>query len=111
MHLIGGTKKKKTPKATKNDTKLLTFDLYQQGKTIQEIATLRNLSTSTIESHLAYYIQSGSIAILDILDVQTYRDIKAQVQNPAAALAEIKTQLRQYSYGQIKMVMAAKESN
>jgi len=47
----------------KVDTKLLSFELFQSGKSITEIATVRGLSCSTIEGHLAHYLEMGKIDI------------------------------------------------
>lgn len=46
-------------KKQKPDTKKLSFGLYKEGKTIVEISKERNLSPTTIEGHLAYFIESG----------------------------------------------------
>jgi len=54
---------KKTPKKKKEDTKKTSFDLYKEGKTIQQIADERNLSTTTIEAHLAHYVGTGEIPV------------------------------------------------
>ena len=48
---------------TKVDTKLLSYELFQSGKSITEIATDRGLSSSTIEGHLAPYLEMGKIDI------------------------------------------------
>lgn len=39
-------------KKEKADTKMLTYDLYLEGKTIEEIAKIRELTRQTIETHL-----------------------------------------------------------
>ncbi len=53
----------KVPKKIKEETKKMSFDLFKEGKAISQIAEERNLSTSTIEGHLAYYIGTGDIPI------------------------------------------------
>jgi ATP-dependent DNA helicase RecQ len=50
--------KKERAKPTSN-SHLATYELYQNGKTIQEIATERELSPYTIESHLVKCSQEG----------------------------------------------------
>jgi uncharacterized protein YpbB len=47
----------------KTDSKRSSFDLFQQGKTIEQIAKERNLAPSTIEGHLAHYIGTGELDI------------------------------------------------
>ena len=52
-----------TEKKQKGDSQKLTFELYKVGKSIDEIAKERNLSTSTICTHLGRYIELGNIDI------------------------------------------------
>ena len=51
----------------KPDTKRASFDLYKQGKTINEIATERNLKPQTIFNHLAFYALRGEIPMETLL--------------------------------------------
>ena len=53
----------KTPKKIKEDTKKISFDLYREGKSVSQIAEERKLITTTIESHLAYYVGKGKIPV------------------------------------------------
>jgi hypothetical protein len=55
-------KQKKVPE-TINDTKKTTLNLYNGGMTIAEIAEQRNLATSTIETHLTYFIERGEVDV------------------------------------------------
>lgn len=59
--------KEKKEKKTKGDTHRLTLEMYNQGKSIQEIATERNLATTTICSHLSVYTNSGQLNINDFV--------------------------------------------
>ena len=54
---------KKIPKKAKEDTKKISYDLFKEGKPISQIAEERNLSITTIEGHLAYYVGTGEIPI------------------------------------------------
>ena len=53
-----GARKRKTKLKTKL-TQLETFDLYNQGMTIDEMAQTRNLKPGTIIQHLCYCIEKG----------------------------------------------------
>lgn len=64
------SRKKAEPKKPKVDTKKVTFKMYQQGKTITEIAQERNLTASTIFGHLAYYALRGEIPLETVLPAQ-----------------------------------------
>jgi hypothetical protein len=55
--------KKKIPKKIKEDTKKISYDLFREGKAISQIAEERNLSITTIEGHLAYYVGTGEIPL------------------------------------------------
>ena len=59
--------KNSAPIKPKEDTKTITFNLYKEGKTIDQIAKIRNLGQTTIESHLINCIEAG----MDI-DVENY---------------------------------------
>jgi len=41
---------------------------FREGKSIQEIATIRNLNPQTIEYHLASFIKSGEVNISEMID-------------------------------------------
>ncbi|MDR3236704.1 MAG: HRDC domain-containing protein [Prevotellaceae bacterium] len=49
------------PKTPKGDTRLVSLNLFKAGKTIAEIAAERQLSTNTIEGHLASYVSQGNL--------------------------------------------------
>ncbi len=96
----------KTPKV---NTKEVSLKLYQEGKTLAEIATERSLSLTTIEGHIAHYISIGEIDIHHFipsgkLDVMI--EAINQVEKPVR-LTPLKEQLgADYSYGDLKMAMA-----
>jgi hypothetical protein len=52
---------KKKAKKEREDTKKISYDLFREGRTIAQIAGERNLSVSTIENHLSYYVGTGEI--------------------------------------------------
>jgi len=49
------------PKTFKEDTRLISLNLFKAGKTIAEIAAERGLTENTIEGHLASYISQGKL--------------------------------------------------
>lgn len=103
--LISG-KLKKPPK-DKTPTAEITFKLFQNGKSIKEIAAERALAESTIEGHLAEYIKTGKIPIEDLVSNAKIKKIQKVLESDAVGLAEIKSNLpKSYSYGEIKMVIA-----
>jgi hypothetical protein len=67
---------KKASKKIKADTKKISFDLFKEGKSVTQIADERNLSATTIESHLAYYVGKGEIPVNSFV-IQEKADIIA----------------------------------
>lgn len=51
--------KTKEPKPAKIDTKIISLNLYQEGKSIDEIANLRGFTRQTIEHHLLKCFEDG----------------------------------------------------
>ena len=54
--------------------------LFQEGKSISEIARLRHLTVQTIESHIVALYLRDSISLAQILDLVPFEDIKAVKQ-------------------------------
>jgi hypothetical protein len=59
--------KEKKPKKVKSDTKLISFESFMAGKSVQEIAEERQMAISTVEGHLAHYVGTGDIPINEFL--------------------------------------------
>ncbi len=57
----------KLKRSSKPGTKNFTLDLFNTGKTIDEIAQKRNLTIETIESHLGYFINRGELEISRVI--------------------------------------------
>lgn len=74
-------------KKKKGDTYQVTFDLYKEGLSIDEIAANRNLSPTTIFSHLAkLYADGKDINIYDFItseEVEQVRKAKEALESPA----------------------------
>ena len=98
----------KAPKLPKPDTKALSLNLFQSNKTIAEIATERGLATSTIQGHLAHFVELGELEITAILKREQVEAISTYFTAAASdALTEAKNHFgEQYSYGELKMVRA-----
>jgi len=99
-------KKKKEPKP---DTKLLSFELYNEGKTFAEIAKERGLSQGTIEGHLAYYVSTQQLDVKKLVKPNKIRNITDAVESQKTkSMATIREFLgKDYSFGEIKMVLAS----
>ncbi|QNN41312.1 helix-turn-helix domain-containing protein [Pedobacter roseus] len=99
-------KKKKEPKI---DTKLVSFELYEQGKTIDEIAKERGFSVGTIEGHLAYYVSTQQLDVTKLVKANKIRNISDAIESQKTkSMATIREFLgKDYSFGEIKLVLAS----
>ncbi|MHC1576047.1 MAG: DNA helicase RecQ [Methanosarcinaceae archaeon] len=90
-----------------------TMDLYKQGLTISEIAEVRGLVVSTIESHIEKLILAGEItSIDDIVDKNDQQEIEEAISIIGSKLLKpLKEHLGdEYSYSMIKIVRAAMDT-
>ncbi|MBS4044209.1 MAG: AAA family ATPase [Chitinophagaceae bacterium] len=103
------TKKELPKKENKPSSKDISFQLFKSGKTILEIATERNLATSTIESHLLPFVSSGEIKIEEILPYHKIGTIEKVLKEneDRSSLTSIKEILGEsYSFSEIRFVNA-----
>lgn len=75
-------------KKKKKDTNLITYELYKEGLSIDEIAEKRDLKSTTIFSHLAkLYTDGKDIDIYNFVtneEVEKVRKAKDELENPPA---------------------------
>lgn len=103
------TKKTATPKAPKEDTKLVSLELFLKGKTIVEIAEERKMVIGTIEGHLAHYVALQEISAKDILGRKKLDNILEAIRElKTMSLAPIRDHLgKNFTFGEIKIGIAA----
>jgi hypothetical protein len=91
----------------KTDTRLQSYHLWQQGFSIQEIATHRKLQPSTIESHLAAYVQKGDIPITALVPPALLEKCEAVIlELEAQTVGPVKEIMgEELSYNQIRLVL------
>ncbi|NML19924.1 AAA family ATPase [Pseudoflavitalea sp. G-6-1-2] len=104
---------KKSGKATKGDSNRITLKLFREGKTIPEIAALRNLANGTIETHLISFIATGEVGITQLVEADKVKrileEMAVQLDGPRSATA-IKERLGDsYSFNDIRAVGQHKE--
>lgn len=97
------TSAKKEKGGTYNDT----LDLYKQGKTIEEIASIRSLASSTIKSHFAKWILNGEIDVHSILPKEKIEKVEKFLEkNSADNFGALKSNFgNELDYGDIRMVV------
>ncbi|HEY9849920.1 MAG TPA: DNA helicase RecQ [Leptolyngbyaceae cyanobacterium] len=93
-----------------NITQLITFDLYQEGLTVEEIAEKRNLKTSTIMAHLAELIEMGKLGDLDNLVLPERQEVILKAMEYIGSdisLKPIYEHLKEeFNYEEIRLVRA-----
>jgi ATP-dependent DNA helicase RecQ len=90
-------------------TRLLTLELYKQGRNIEEIAKERNLSPRTIINHLAELIETGeTVDVEPLIQPGHYEIIVDALQQVGSELLKpVKDFLGdEYSYEEIQLVRA-----
>ena len=102
--------KKRTKRdATGKDTYHYSLEMFQDGMTVADIAKKREMSRSTIETHLVRFIPSGEIQLSELVPEYKIEAIQQAIikYQDIGALSPIKESLGEnYSYGEIRAVLA-----
>jgi len=86
--------KKKPQKRVKGTTQKTSLEMYLAGKTIEEIAKERSLVSSTILGHLANFITTGQVDILDFMSEEKVKDSWETMKNhPEFNSAELRQKI------------------
>lgn len=100
--------KKEKSVSEKKDTKTISLEMFQDGKSIDEIARERNLTKSTIENHFIVFIEKGEVQIEDFLNSVLQQKIEKAIN--IHGKEDIKTLMQNFlpdvGYNPIKMVIA-----
>jgi ATP-dependent DNA helicase RecQ len=96
----------------KPPTHLVSFNLFKEGKTIEEIAKERNLAVSTIQGHLLPFIAGKQVNVNDLVSPDKQKVIKEAIRvHGSDSTKTLKDNLPEdISYGEIKMVIAAQKA-
>lgn len=94
--------------SSKGNTKQVSFALFRQGLNIAEIAEQRGFVPSTIESHLAHFVQNGELPVDKLVDPEKRKVIEQKIgELKESPFKEIKMALGdEYSYGEIRLVQS-----
>ena len=99
-------------KEDKKPTKQISFELFKAGLSIKEISKERSLTPGTIENHLANYISSGDIDVLELIPLKRYKNIRNQVETAGQVkgLTALKEKVDgSITYMELKMVLMSME--
>jgi len=99
---------RKARKEVTTETKEQTLLLYRQGKSLTDIARERDLTVSTIEGHLAYFVLQGTLRADAFVDEPKMARIREVLERMGRSpLGPVKEALGDnVSYGEIKIVIA-----
>ena len=75
-------KRERKEKSTevKEDTKSVTLNYFNEGKTIKEIAVLRNLTEGTVEGHLVDLIKTGTVKVEQLMNASKLQTILNRIE-------------------------------
>lgn len=99
--------RKAEKKENKTPTAKISYDLYRGGKGVSEIAKERGLVISTIEGHLARYVEQGELEVTELLSEEKLGKITQHYEKGVTGSGEIKSALGdEVSYSEIKLALA-----
>lgn len=85
--------KTKEDKPKKGNTFEVTLRLFKEGKSIAEIAAIRDLVVSTIESHLAKFVNNGTLDISEVIDIERIKKLEPYFEVIPESLNELKASI------------------
>ncbi|MBN1951140.1 MAG: helix-turn-helix domain-containing protein [Bacteroidales bacterium] len=98
----------KPGRKTKQDSQKVSLELFQQGKSIEEIAAERDMVVTTIETHLASQVEQGYVNIHQLLDEVALKEITEAIEKTGETLlSPLRETLKEkYSYRDLRMAVA-----
>lgn len=98
-------------KEDKKPTKQISFELFKRGLSVKEIAKERSLTSGTIESHLASFIPSGEIDVLELIPLKKYKKMLKEIEAVEFKnLTELKEKVdKSYSFMELRMMLLSIE--
>lgn len=95
------------PRSYAPDTKRISLSMFAEGKTIEEISVIRQISVGTVQTHLVFFIRSGELDIHELLSKQKVAVILEAINEIGkTVLTPIKEKLGEdYSYNEIRAVV------
>lgn len=99
-------------KEDKKNTKQITFELFKNGLSPQEIAKERKLTVNTVQSHLMSFIPLGDVDVLELIPLKRYKKIIKQIEEVEFKnLTELKEKVdNDFTFMELRMVLLSMES-
>ena len=94
-------------RVSKPESQTISMEMFKSGKTIAEVAKVRGLANSTIESHLAYYVETGDLGIEQLVDAgKTALISEWFIRNKTLSTSAAKTELGDnVTYAELRFVL------
>ena len=92
----------------KGSSKFESLAFYKEKMSIPEIAKQRDMAITTIEGHLAEFVQSGEVNVFDFINEHEFEKVKiALAKLGDERLTPLKNELGEsFSYGKIRMAVS-----
>ncbi len=96
------------PRPAKESTYDITYRLFRQGLSREDIARERGLATTTISGHLLKFIQNGTLTVEEVLPAVAINAITSVITRlgPEAGYTALTEALPGIDYNDIRMVLA-----
>ncbi|HEX8277369.1 MAG TPA: helix-turn-helix domain-containing protein, partial [Segetibacter sp.] len=100
-----------TTKPEKGESGRISLQMFKQGKSVADIAAEREMTAGTIEGHLATFVTTGEVDILDLVDNATLEKLLAMMEaEPGLATSAIKEKAGEgVSYSAVRAVLNYRE--
>jgi len=97
----------KPKKTVKTDTKLVSFELFKDGKNISQIAEERGFVESTIFGHLSHFVLQGELEINNLIPEDRIYEIKSYLSDRnTASLRDLVIEAEgKFSYSELKLII------
>ncbi len=92
------------------DTYMISLEMFKSGVSVAEIAQVRGVTKSTVETHLVRFISTGEVSLDELVPPEKVEPIRNAVMkfSETGAIGPVKEFLGEnYSYGEIRAVLAA----
>jgi hypothetical protein len=98
-------------KPEKGESRRISLQLFKEGKSIADIAAERGFSVSTIEGHLATFVSTGEVDVLDLVDITTLNALNTLLETePDVVFSVIRNKIgNSISYAAVKAVVNYRE--
>jgi len=95
-----------TKAGSTGNTRAISLNMFNEGKSIAEIAKERGLVKATIESHLIFFVEEGLLSIDELLSSEQQKAIARELEaGDESTLGAVKERLgEEYTYSQIRMM-------